>query len=123
MDNNILILLKLSELIGAIACKYSIQNNFNSSGISLDDILYGFNLFLNNNFEEKYSKIAYFLLIQVKSIDKYFSEDFVNKNNNMKAKSTLKEIYKKKKLKFDKLSTNNLLNYENINLLNKLYEE
>ena len=50
MDNNILLLLKLSELIGAIACKYSIQNNFNTSEISFDDILYGFNLFLNNKF-------------------------------------------------------------------------
>ena len=123
MDNNILLLLKLSELIGAIACRYSIENNFNTSNISFDDLIYGFNLFLNNKFEEIYSKIASFLFILVKSIDKYFSDEFVNKNKNIKSKLTLKEIYKEKKKKFDKLSVNKLLSYENIHLLNKLYEK
>ena len=120
MDTNILLLLSLSEFIGAIACKYSIMNDFEISNISLDDIKEGFKMFLNDRFIEIYSNISTFLLIAAESIYKTFSKDFKFKRN-IKTKYSLQELYKQKKIKFDKLSGNQPLTYKNVNLLNKLY--
>jgi hypothetical protein len=120
MDSNILLLLSLSEFIGAIACKYSIMNDFEISNISLDDIKEGFKMFLNDRFIEIYSNIATFLLIAVESIYKNFSKDFKFKRNK-KTKYSLQDLYKQKKRIFDKLSGNQPLTYKNINLLNQLY--
>ena len=120
MDSNILLLLSLSEFIGAIACKYSIMNDFEISNISLDDIKEGFKMFLNDRFIEIYSNISTFLLIAAESIYKTFSKDFKFKRN-IKTKYSLQELYKQKKIKFDKLSGNQPLTYKNVNLLNKLY--
>ena len=122
IDNNILLLLKTSELIGAIASKYSIKNDFNTSNITIDDINYGFNLFLENRFKDIYSKIASLLYIAIESIDRYFSENFAVKRKDNKSKITLREIYDKKKLKFDNISKHKMLNFENVVLLNSLYE-
>ena len=121
MDNNIIVLLKISEFIGTIASKYSIENNFNTSNMTLEDIIYGFNLFLENRFKDLYSKIASLLYIAIESIDRYFSEDFEIKNKDNKSKLTLKEIYKEKKSKFDKISGYKVLSFENVDLLNNLY--
>ena len=122
IDNNILLLLKTSEFIGAIASKYSIKNDFNTSNITIDDINYGFNLFLENRFKDIYSKIASLLYIAIESIDRYFSENFAVKRKDNKSKITLREIYDKKKLKFDNISKHKMLNFENVVLLNSLYE-
>ena len=120
MNSNILLLLSLSEFIGAIACKYSIMNDFEISNISLNDIKEGFKMFLNDRFIEIYSNIATFLLIAVESIYKNFSKDFKFKRNK-KTKYSLQDLYKQKKRIFDKLSGNQPLTYKNVNLLNQLY--
>ena len=101
--------------------KYT-NNDFELSTLTLDDIIYGFNIFLNSRFEEIYTKIATFIYIGIESAGKYIAIDFIIKNKR-KSQNSLKELYNKKKTKFDKLSLNKEISYNNIQLLDKLYKD